>query len=123
MLVRRTAYRFQQEDSKFIGVNQLLKLNNDLVIQPLKLVRVSTPRAPLSELSVHTRKRRVHELQMTRSILSAGAEDADTLFEDELRCLSEERKEKVLHDAGITINIPPKQGLAIKSILGIPWYD
>jgi len=59
---------------------------------------------------------------MTRSILSAGAEDADMLFEDELRCLSEERKEKILHDAGITINIPPKQGLAIKSMLGIPWY-
>ena len=43
---------------------------------------------------------------MTRSILSAGAEDADILFEDEL---SEERKEKLLHDAGITINIPLKQ--------------
>ena len=37
---------------------------------------------------------------MTRSMLSAGAEDADILFEDEL---SEERKEKLLHDAGITI--------------------
>ena len=59
---------------------------------------------------------------MTRSILSAGAEDADILFEDELRCLSEERKEKVIHDAGITINIPLKQGLAIKSMLGISWY-
>eukprot|EP00731_Ephydatia_muelleri_P030174 Em0021g697a len=42
------------------------------------------------------------------SILSAGAEDADILFEDELRCLSEERKEK--------------QGLAIKFMLGISWY-
>ena len=52
---------------------------------------------------------------MTRSILSAGAEDADILFEDELRCLSEERKEKVLHEAGITINIPPKQGRGITS--------
>ena len=70
------------------------------------MVRISTPRAPLSELSVHTHKRCVHELQMTRSMLSAGAEDADILFEDEL---SEERKEKLLHGAGITINIPPKQ--------------
>ena len=105
-----------------LGVNQHLKLNNDLVVQPLKLVRVSTPRAPLSELSVRTRKCRVHELQMTRSILSVGSEDADILLEDELSCLSEERKERVLHDAGITINIPPKQGLAIKSMLGIPWY-
>ena len=70
-----------------------------IFIQPLKLVHVSTPRAPLFELSARTRKRRVHELQMTWSILSAGAEDADMLFEDELRCLSEERKEKILHDA------------------------
>ena len=59
---------------------------------------------------------------MTRSILSAGAEDADILFENELRCLSEERNKKVIHDAGITIKIPPKPGLAIKSMLGIPWY-
>ena len=49
-------------------------------------------------------------------MLSAGAEDADILFEDEL---SEERKEKLLHDAGITINIPLKQcklGLACHQI-------
>ena len=39
---------------------------------------------------------------MPRSILSADAEDADILFEDELRCLSEERKERVLHDASVT---------------------
>ena len=50
---------------------------------------------------------------MTRSMLSAGAEDTDILFEDELRALSEEKKEKLLHDAGIIINISPKQGLAI----------
>ena len=60
---------------------------------------------------------------MTRSMLSVGAEDADILFKDELRALSEEKKEKLLYDAGITINIPPKQGFAIKSMLGIPWYQ
>ena len=71
---------------------QYWKFSNDFFIQPLKLVRVSTPRAPLSELSARTRKRRVHELQTTRSILSAGAKDADIMFEDELRWLSEEKK-------------------------------
>ena len=44
----------------------------------------------------------------------------DILFEDELKGLREERKEKVLLDAGITINIPPKQGLASKSMHA--WY-
>ena len=67
-----------------VGVNKHFKFNTDLVIQPLKLVCVFTPRAPLSELSARTCKRRVHELQMTWSFLSAGVEDADILFEDEL---------------------------------------
>ncbi|KAL5476061.1 hypothetical protein EMCRGX_G025963 [Ephydatia muelleri] len=40
------------------------------------------------------------------SILSAGAEDADILFEDELRCLSEERKEK---QAGVYLGSERKQ--------------
>ena len=58
---------------------------------------------------------------MMWSILSAGAEDADILFEDELRALSEKKKEKLLHDTGITVNIP--LNLAIKSMLAIQWYD
>ena len=44
------------------------------------------------------------------------------MLEDELRALSMEKKEQLLHDAGITVNIPPMQGLAIKSMLSIPWY-
>ena len=54
-----------------------MSILNLTLILSLKLVRVSTPRAPLLELSVRTRKHHAHELQMTRSILSAGAEDAD----------------------------------------------
>ena len=41
---------------------------------------------------------------MTQSIQSAGVENDDILFEDELRALSEERKAQLLHYAGITIN-------------------
>ena len=90
-----------------VSVNVILNLTLICHIQPLKMVCISTPRAPLSELDQCSHhKCCVHELQTTRSMLSAGAEDADILFEDEL---SEERKEKILHDAGITINIPLKQ--------------
>ena len=46
----------------------------------------------------------------------------DFMLEDELRALSTEKKEQLLHDAGITVNIPLMQGLAIKSMLSIPWY-
>ena len=76
-------------------------LNTELIIQPLKLVRVTAPRAPLSELSVCMRKCRVHKLQKTRTILSGSSEDADLMLEDELRALSTEKKEQLLHDAGI----------------------
>eukprot|EP00731_Ephydatia_muelleri_P011314 Em0006g208a len=59
-------------------------------------------------------------LQKTRTILSGSSEDADLMLEDELRALITEKKEQLLHDAGITVNIPPMQGLAIKSMLSIP---
>ena len=76
-----------------VSVNVILNLTLICHIQPLKMVRISTPRAPLSELDQCSHhKCCVHELQTTRSMLSAGAEDADILFEDEL---SEERKEKI----------------------------
>ena len=53
------------------------------------------------------RKCRVHELQKTQTILSGSSEDADLTLEDELRALSTEKKEQLLHDAGITVNRPP----------------
>ena len=34
------------------------------------------------------------------------------MLEDELGALSTEKKEQLLHDAGITANIPPMQGLS-----------
>ena len=58
----------------------------------------------------------------TSSILSGSSEDADLMLEDELKALSTEKKEQLLHDAGITVNIAPMQGLAIKSMLSIPCY-
>eukprot|EP00731_Ephydatia_muelleri_P001253 Em0001g1253a len=53
------------------------------------------------------RKCRVHKLQKTQTILSGSSEDADLTLEDELRALSTEKKEQLLHDAGITVNRPP----------------
>ena len=86
----------------------------------MKLVCVTASQAPLSELSVCTCKCSVHELQKAQTILSGSSEDADLMLEDELRALSMEKKEQLLHDAGITVNIPLMQGLAIKSMLSIP---
>eukprot|EP00731_Ephydatia_muelleri_P022828 Em0015g411a len=67
---------------------------------PLTLARVTAPKAPVSDLSVRTRKRRVQELQKTRKILSAGPMDSDILLQDEIRALTKEEKQLLLHDAG-----------------------
>ena len=42
----------------------------------MTFARVTAPKAPVSDLSVRTRKRRVQELQKTRKILSAGPMDS-----------------------------------------------
>jgi hypothetical protein len=79
---------------------------------------VTKPKAPITELSKRTRKRRVLELQRTRSFLStssegsSGSKDPDILLEDEIRGLSAKQKQQLLHSAGIKLNIEPTQGLA-----------
>eukprot|EP00731_Ephydatia_muelleri_P016628 Em0009g1052a len=89
---------------------------------PLTLARVTAPKAPVSDLSVRTRKRRVQELQKTRKILSAGPMDSDILLQDEIRALTKEEKQQLLHDAGITVDVQPIHELAMKSMLGILWW-
>ncbi|KAL5515747.1 hypothetical protein EMCRGX_G000956 [Ephydatia muelleri] len=81
-----------------------------------------TCQKPPTQLSKRTRKRRVLELQRTRNILSGSSDDSGILFEDEVRALSAEQRQQLLHSAGIKLNIEPTQGLAIKSMIGLPWY-
>eukprot|EP00731_Ephydatia_muelleri_P002438 Em0001g2438a len=60
---------------------------------PLTLARVTVPKAPITQLSKRT-----------------------------LRALSANQRQQLLHSAGIKLNIEPTQGLAIKSMIGLPWY-
>ena len=48
--------------------------------------------------------------------------DSDILLQDEIRALTKEEKQQLLHDAGITVDVQPIHELAMKSMLGIPWY-
>eukprot|EP00731_Ephydatia_muelleri_P022264 Em0014g855a len=89
---------------------------------PLTLARVTVPKAPITQLSKRTRKRHVLELQRTHNILSGSSDDSGILFEDEVRALSADQRQQLLHSAGIKLNIEPTQGLAIKSMIGLPWY-
>ena len=50
-----------------------------------------------------------------------GGEDSSLVLKEELRSLDKEERSKLLHDAGMTINIPPEQGLAMKADLALPW--
>ncbi|KAL5516417.1 hypothetical protein EMCRGX_G001733 [Ephydatia muelleri] len=79
-------------------------------------------KAPITQLSKRTQKRRVLELQRTRNILSGSSDDSGILFEDEVRALSAEQRQQLLHSAGIKLNIEPTQGLAIKSMIGLPCF-
>ena len=101
-------------------INRLLLFN--LHLQPLTLAHVTVPKAPITQLSKRTRKRRVLELQRTRNILSGSSDDSGILFEDEVRALSADQRQQLLHSAGITLNIEPTKGLAVKSMIGLPWY-
>lgn len=40
---------------------------------------------------------------------------------EEIRQLTKMERQKLLHDAGFTLDIPPEHGLAMKADLCIPW--
>ncbi|KAL5474652.1 hypothetical protein EMCRGX_G026634 [Ephydatia muelleri] len=105
-----------------VSDNQYRLLLFNLHLQPLTLARVTVPKAPITQLSKRTRKRHVLELQRTHNILSGSSDDSGILFEDEVRALSADQRQQLLHSAGIKLNIEPTQGLAIKSMIGLPWY-
>lgn len=54
-----------------------------------------------------------------RDLVSAG--DARSQLQAEIRHLTKEERQRLLVDAGFTLDIPPGQGLAMKADLGIPW--
>ena len=82
-------------------------------------MRVTRSRRPTSEVCQRTVRRRTQEVQQVRKLI--GGEDQSLIFHQELRSLDEEDRNKLLREAGITINIPPEQGLAMKADLAIPW--
>jgi hypothetical protein len=57
-----------------------------------------------------------------RSIIGVNSKGSDILLGDEIRVLSVEKKQELLHNAGVQMEMLPMQGLAIKSMLAIPWY-
>lgn len=66
-----------------------------------------------------TLKRRVSEVQGVRILLSP--ERPETVLEEEIRVLGREEKNRILTEAGISLDIDAETGLAMMSTLGLPW--
>ena len=49
------------------------------------------------------------------------AGNPNPVLQKEVSRLGKEEKEKLLMDAGITVQISPEEGIAMKALLGIPW--
>ena len=52
-----------------------------------------------------------------------GGEDSSLIIHKELQSLDKDDQSKLLREAGLTIGIPPEQGLAMKADLAIPWNN
>ena len=50
-----------------------------------------------------------------------GGSYSNVLLQKELHTLSKAEKQQLLSEAGITVDMSPEQGLALKATLHIPW--
>ncbi len=81
---------------------------------------MTTPRVNSRDASDKTLRRRSHELMEHREVASGG--QSSSQLQDEVKCLGKEERQKLLMDAGFTVDIPPEHGLAMKVDLGMTWF-
>jgi len=91
-------------------------------IQPLKLLISSATRKASNDASKKTIQRRASAIESYRYEISGGTV-ADYKLQQlsEIRRLGREERRDIVSEAGLSIEIPPDEGLAMKSELGIPW--
>ncbi|KAL5493971.1 hypothetical protein EMCRGX_G015225 [Ephydatia muelleri] len=87
--------------------------------RPITLVHVTNSKRPISKASSKTLRRYRKQVQKVRHVLTS--DDPTILLREEIRSLSKNEKNSLLKDAGITLDISPEQGLAIKADLTLPW--
>ena len=78
-------------------------------------MHVTNSKRPISKASRKTLCRYRKQVQKVRHVLTS--DDPATLLREEIRSLSKNEKNSLLKDAGITLDISPEQGLAIKADL------
>eukprot|EP00731_Ephydatia_muelleri_P009823 Em0005g409a len=97
------------------------EMHSDQECKPMTFIQVTKSRQQTTAASSRTLKTRCSEMQMIRSVLSAGEPTA--LIQREVLTLSDEERRALLDKAGIlsTIEIGAAETLAIKAGLAIPW--
>ncbi|KAK3700155.1 hypothetical protein QZH41_009868 [Actinostola sp. cb2023] len=89
---------------------------------PLKLSIVNSVRKNSTEASKKTVQRRASTVEQVRRVITGGTnEDCQIQQVAEFRRLGREERQQFVQEAGLSIEIPPEEGLAMKSELGIPW--
>ena len=83
-------------------------------MQPLTLMLVSSARVASSEASRKTIKKRLQQIQDTRDTVGIG-------LEDEVQALPKEKRQQLLREVGLPIEIPAPHVLAMKTSLSISW--
>lgn len=72
--------------------------------------------------SKKTVQRRASTVENIRMTISGGEKnDVEIQRMSELRRLGREERQSIIREAGLRLEIPPGEGLAMKSELGIPW--
>ena len=71
------------------------------------------------EVCSTTLKRQVSEVQEVKSFLDLSPERPEKVLEEVIRALWKEEKQMMLTEAGVTLDINAKTGLAMKGAFGI----
>ena len=87
--------------------------------QPLKIVKITSPRG--ESCSERTTRRRVHEMSQCRAVITSSISSSSSLLEREITTLAKAERQALLQGAGVVVNIPPEEGLAMKADLALPW--
>lgn len=79
------------------------------------------PRAVVatSDASLKTAARRTTVMKCVRKVVSGGDEGKQMTLE--VKCLPSHERQKMLQCAGLHLNVPEGQGLAMRIDVGLPW--
>ena len=82
-------------------------------------MRVLKAAVSTSDVTPKTAARRTRALKRVRNVVSCG--DVHKQRRLEVKALPCEEREKLLHSAGLNVDVPEGQGLALRCDIDLPW--